>query len=101
MNKEFCEKVYAMVRSIPAGKVMGYGQVAAAIGHPRNSRHVGQALGALSEADIPWHRVVRNSGHIAGAGEPGRAMIQRYRLEAEGVVFVRDHIGKRYFVVGP
>lgn len=97
MDKDFAEKVYALVQQIPAGKVMSYGQVAAALGYPRHARHVGQALKYLRREDIPWHRVLQSSGCIAEAGSPGRPMIQQHLLEAEGVLFVRDRVPMRHY----
>lgn len=87
----FRARVYALVRAIPAGRVMGYGHVAAALGTPGMARQVGWALAALpADTDVPWQRVLRSSGHIAAAGSPGRSTLQRALLEAEGVVFVGD-----------
>lgn len=87
----FRSRVYALVRAIPRGRVMGYGHVASALGTPGMARQVGWALAALpSDTDVPWQRVLRSSGHIAAAGAPGRAILQRALLEQEGVRFVGD-----------
>ena len=89
----FHGRVYAVVVGIPVGRVMGYGHVAAAMGNPGAGRQVGYAMAALpSDTDVPWHRVLRSSGHLAFAGSPHRAMLQRHLLEAEGVVFVGDMV---------
>lgn len=95
---EFCEQVYALVRTIPPGRVMGYGQVAAAIGFPGRARHVGFALGDLPpDTDVPWHRVLRASGHIAMQGDLFRPLLQQARLRAEGVVIRADKVEMRRF----
>ena len=39
---------------------------------------------------MPWHRVLRSSGHIAFTGSPHRGLIQQRLLEEEGVVFTDD-----------
>ena len=84
----FHARVYEIVRAIPAGKVLGYGQVAAMIGSPRAARQVGWALAALpAGTDVPWHRVIRSSGAIAAEGDVHRAMLQRALLVEEGVEF--------------
>lgn len=84
----FFEKVYEIVRSIPPGHVMSYGQVARLAGNPRMARQVGWALHALSSADgVPWQRVVQKDGRIAGRYEEGGVGLQRALLEAEGVRF--------------
>ncbi len=88
----FRQRVYALVRLIPSGRVLAYGDVATALGSPRAARQVGYALAALGDDTVPWHRVVRKSGHIAHGGEPGRAPLQRVLLEAEGVVFDAGHV---------
>lgn len=87
------KRVYALVAAIPSGQVMGYGHVAAALGHPRMARQVGWALAAApAGTDLPWHRVLRSSGSLAFAGSPDRAMLQRALLEAEGVAFAGDTV---------
>lgn len=83
--------MYDKVREIPAGKVVSYGQVAAAIGSPRAARQVGFALAGLKvrpeDADVPWHRVINREGRISHRGEVSRPSMQRALLEAEGVEF--------------
>ncbi len=85
----FFERVYGLVREIPRGRVVTYGQIAAMLGVPRGARAVGWALRALPEARarrVPWHRVVGAGGRISPRGGPGPE-IQRRRLRAEGVAF--------------
>lgn len=83
------ERVYAVVRRIPRGRVATYGQVAALAGLPGHARRVGYALHALPEGTpVPWYRVVNARGEIStGGGEPGGDLPQRFRLEEEGVEF--------------
>lgn len=83
----FRAQVYSVVRQIPAGRVLGYGHVAARLGRPRMARHVGWALGALQPGeDVPWWRVIRSSGHLALQGDPARGPLQRQLLRDEGVI---------------
>jgi methylated-DNA-protein-cysteine methyltransferase-like protein len=94
----FRARVYAIVNAIPAGRVMGYGHVASALGAPGMARQVGWALAALpADTDVPWQRVVRSSGQIAAQGAPGRSLLQRALLEAEGVTFLRERIDMALF----
>ena len=61
------ERIYAVVRQIPYGRVATYGQIAALAGNPRWSRVVGYALHVNPEPGvIPCHRVVRNDGALSG-----------------------------------
>ena len=70
-----------VVRRIPRGSVMTYGQVAEAAGHEGCARQVVWALNQ-STPDVPWHRVVGAGLRIRLTGEPG--LEQRLRLESEG-----------------
>ncbi len=88
---EFFQRVYEIVARIPRGKVVTYGQIAAALGDPRQARTVGWALCSTPEwLNIPWHRVVNNSGGISTRYTVGELNIQRKLLEDEGVVFYED-----------
>jgi methylated-DNA-protein-cysteine methyltransferase-like protein len=72
------------IRRIPKGKVSTYGDVARAAGFPGCARQVVWALRGSSRG-LPWHRVVGAKGKNSLPGENG--LEQRFRLEAEGVVF--------------
>ena len=88
---EFFQRVYEVVARIPRGKVVTYGQIAAALGDPRQARTVGWALHSVPEwLDVPWHRVVNSSGGISTCHVIGERNIQRRLLENEGVVFNED-----------
>jgi methylated-DNA-protein-cysteine methyltransferase related protein len=76
-------KVRQVIASVPRGKVITYGQVAAAAGFPGAARLTVRAL--KGGEDLPWHRVVAAGGRIALPSEDGKE--QRLRLEIEGVTF--------------
>lgn len=79
----FAEELYEIVRQIPAGQVITYGQIARLMCLPGYARHVGHALAqAPAGKGIPCHRVVSGQGRTA----PGWLQ-QRTLLEAEGVRF--------------
>ncbi len=81
------DEVYEIVRSIPPGKVMNYGQIAALCGRPLTPRAVGWAMHDCP-ADVPWHRVVNAAGRCSTDDVAGnRPGTQRALLEAEGVQF--------------
>jgi methylated-DNA-protein-cysteine methyltransferase-like protein len=82
------EKVYAVVRRIPAGRVATYGQVARLAGLGPNARQVGYALHAMPDrSNVPWHRVINSRGAISLGPLGGADVTQRLRLEREGVRF--------------
>ena len=92
-QKKFCETVWMIVRLIPTGKVVSYGQVGGYIPCPEGvkdetyqtfrARWVGSAMAACPEG-VPWQRVINAQGMISQRrGAEG----QRRMLEAEGVVF--------------
>lgn len=81
------DRIYAVVRRIPRGRVATYGQVAELAGLGGQARQVGYALSALpAESRVPWHRVVNARGVIAISDAAGAATTQRIRLVREGVV---------------
>ena len=93
----FFEKVYAVVRSVPRGQVISYGQVAFLAGNPRMARQVGWALHVCPEEGVPWHRVIRKDGSLP-ALSPESADEQRRLLEEEGVPFDEEgRVPRRYF----
>ncbi len=97
---QYYARVWGLVRKVPPGQVVTYGQVAAMVNPPKGiatrdylafgPRWVGGAM-ANCPADVPWHRVVNAQGKISVRPGSGSAE-QRARLEAEGVVF--DEAGR-------
>lgn len=71
------------IRQIPKGRVSTYGDIARLAGFPGAARQVVWAL--QDSRRLPWHRVVGAGGKILLRGEA--ALEQRFRLEAEGVIF--------------
>lgn len=96
VDEETLERVRAVVVSIPAGSVLGYGDVAELAGL-RSARLVGRIL-AEDGADIPWHRVLRSDGRTA-------EHLRRRQLEllrAEGVLADGPRVNmRRYRWSGP
>jgi methylated-DNA-protein-cysteine methyltransferase related protein len=89
--KPFTERVVKVMMSIPPGKVMTYGQIAAFAGSPRAARQVVRILHSMSEKySLPWHRVLNSKGEI-GFRDEEQMITQRLSLEAEGVHFIRDN----------
>ena len=77
--------VYGLVRRVPRGRVVTYGQVAAMLGNRISPRAVGWILHRCPD-DVPWHRVVNASGGFSTDRLPDFPKgLQRALLEAEGV----------------
>ncbi|NIM01157.1 MAG: methyltransferase [Acidobacteria bacterium] len=84
------EGVYALVRRIPKGRVMTYGQIATLLGNRLSPRAVGWAMHGCP-GDVPWHRVVNATGGCSTDRLPDAPLgLQRHLLEAEGIEF-RDN----------
>lgn len=90
LHNHFSEKVYIVVRRIPFGKVMSYGQIALFLDKPRSARGVGWVLSRISDSDmVPWWRVVNNEGRISIKGRYS-AEEQRQLLREEGIEVSED-----------
>jgi O-6-methylguanine DNA methyltransferase len=78
----FDAAVYEVVRTVPPGQTVTYGEVAAIVGSPGGARAVGNAMGRcpLFPA-VPCQRVVRASDGWSGWG--GDPELKRRLLEAE------------------
>lgn len=86
----FYERVYAITKRIPQGRVSAYSAIAAALGAPRAARAVGYALMHLPferTKDVPWHRVIAKKGTISLGGAFERPAEQKRLLIREGVTF--------------
>jgi alkylated DNA nucleotide flippase Atl1 len=88
---DFVEEVLAIAAAIPAGHVMSYGSIAAALGS-RSARGVGRVM-AHAGGTVPWWRVVRSGGlpprgleaearaHYATEGTPVVETPSGYRID--------------------
>jgi methylated-DNA-protein-cysteine methyltransferase-like protein len=89
-DREFRERVYAVVAQIPKGRVMSYGQIASMVGSPRAARIVG-GVAHWGDPDLPWQRVVMKDGSLA-TGYPGGVTGHQAALEAEGIEFIDGRV---------
>ena len=86
--KNFKEKVYKILRSIPKGKVVTYGQLAKMAGNPRAARAVGGFMRINEDAPhTPCHRVVASDGTLTGYSAAGGIKRKKQMLITEGVKF--------------
>ena len=83
--------VFDFLLTIPKGKVVTYGSLAAAIGHPGAARAVGQILHRNQDPETyPCYKVVSAAGRLSANFAFGGPEGQQTLLEAEGIV-VTDH----------
>jgi len=77
----FAEKVYAIIKKIPKGKVLTYKKVARLAGKPKAARAIGNILNKNHDPKIPCHRVIRSDGKIGGYNRG--AALKRKILKSE------------------
>lgn len=93
MEANFFERVYAVARQIPYGKVTSYGAIAKVLGTARSARMVGWAMNAAhSLEDVPAHRVVNRNGLLTGKHHFDGTNLMQQLLESEGIVVVNNQI---------
>ena len=85
-DKNYRERVFEIVRQIPEGRVMTYGQIAEILGEGYTPRTVGYVMNSAVEG-VPWQRVINaqggcSTGHVVLPPDKQQRM-----LEAEGVKF--------------
>ena len=85
-DKTYRERVYQIVRQIPVGKVMAYGQLAIILGEGYTARTVGYVMHG-SPDDVPWQRVINSQGKCSTGRLTIPLNLQQELLEAEGVAF--------------
>lgn len=90
IDSNFKVRVEAIVRRIPKGRVMTYGQLAALCGNARAARIVG-GIAHFGDPSLPWQRVVNKSGGLA-SGYPGGRSGHKQVLEAEGIKVTDDKV---------
>ncbi|MDC1402205.1 MGMT family protein [Flavobacteriaceae bacterium] len=89
----FFEKVYAIARQIPEGRITSYGAIAKCIGFPQSARMVGWAMNAShNQEDVPAHRVVNRKGLLTGKHHFEGTNLMQQLLENEGIVVIENQI---------
>lgn len=87
------DKVLQYLTTIPKGKVVTYGQIAEAIGHPGAARAVGNALHNNPDGDkYPCYKVVNSKGELSGRFAFGGITVQQDRLEADGIEICNNRV---------
>lgn len=87
----YTERVIEIIKNIPEGKVMTYGQIARLAGSPRGARQVVRVLHSLSaKYNLPWHRVINAKGELTIKDYDLRSL-QKLYLQNEGVEFLNEY----------
>jgi methylated-DNA-protein-cysteine methyltransferase related protein len=100
MDHQLRDDVYKLVQSIPSGRVMTYGQIAALCGHPLAAQVVGQ-IAHFGPESIPWHRVVNVKGGMARGFPWGGRHGQGRMLADEGVKVANDKLNLQEYLWWP
>ncbi|MEP7075078.1 MAG: MGMT family protein [Acidobacteriota bacterium] len=85
-DKTYRERVFEIVRAIPAGKVMTYGQIAIILGEGYTARTIGYVMHGADDG-VPWQRVINSQGKISTDRLTLPHSLQQSILENEGVAF--------------
>lgn len=97
-NVNFDERCYEFLRKVPKGKVTTYAELAKAIGSPKSSRAVGNAMNKNPfSPEVPCHRVVRSSGEAGGFAYGTKKKIEMLRKEGIEIVDGRVDLNKFRF----
>ncbi|MDB4241815.1 MGMT family protein [Polaribacter sp.] len=93
-SDNFFEKVYAVARLIPFGRVTSYGAIAAYLGAARSARMVGWAMNNShnQKEEVPAHRVVNRKGLLTGKHHFNGTNLMQQLLENEGIVVIENQI---------
>lgn len=87
------EKILIYLQTIPRGKVVTYGQIAAFLGNPKLARAVGNALHRNPDGETyPCYKVVSAQGKLSPHYAFGGLAAQKYRLEQDGIAVTGDRV---------
>ncbi len=86
-EQKYRERVYEIVREIPTGKVMTYGQIAEILGVGYTPRTVGFVMHAADTENVPWQRVINSQGSCSTGKMTMPINLQQKMLEDEGIIF--------------
>ncbi|MDP8202689.1 MAG: MGMT family protein [Candidatus Tenebribacter burtonii] len=94
---DFSKRVVEIIKLIPVGKVVTYGQIAQLAGNNKAARQISRILHSSSEKyDLPWHRVINSQGKISLRPGDGFEM-QKAILQSEGIQVITGRIDLKKF----
>lgn len=88
----FFDRVYAVARLVPYGRVTTYGAIARYLGSGRSARMVGWAMNQSHASDVPAHRVINRHGMLTGKHHFGGSSVMQQLLESEGLHIEADMV---------
>ena len=86
-EQDYRERVYDIVRQIPIGHVMTYGQIAIILGEGYTARTVGYVMHGADSESVPWQRVINSQGKCSTGRLTIPLNLQQELLEVEGIEF--------------
>ena len=86
-ERKYRQRVFDIVKQIPVGRVMTYGQIAQILGEGYTPRTVGYVMHAADTKKIPWQRVINSQGACSTGRMTVPVNLQQHILESEGVKF--------------
>lgn len=86
-EKDYRERVFGLVRQIPVGHVMTYGQIAELLGEGYTPRTVGYVMHGADTENVPWQRVINSQGKCSTGKMTIPVNLQQSMLEQEGIAF--------------
>jgi len=89
-EKTYQDRVYSLVKQIPKGRVMTYGQIALILGEGYTARTVGYVMHGADSERVPWQRVINSQGKCSTGRLTMPVNLQQELLDAEGIVFSKN-----------
>jgi methylated-DNA-protein-cysteine methyltransferase-like protein len=86
-DQGYRQKVYRLVKQIPQGRVMTYGQIAEILGEGYTARTVGYVMNGADAEKVPWQRVINSQGKCSTGRMTMPIDLQQSMLEQEGIAF--------------
>ena len=86
-EQSYRDRVYEIVRQIPPGRVMTYGQIAEILGEGYTARTVGYVMHGADSESVPWQRVINAQGKCSTVKMTLPMNLQQSILESEGIKF--------------
>lgn len=102
IQTEFAKEVLKLIKLIPEGKVITYGDIAQWAGNPRGARGVGWLLHSCTKShNLPWQRVVKAGGQLSFPVASPHYLLQKELLEDEGILIHNGCVDLEKYLYSP